>query len=510
MFSVFSSVAKAVVKTAVTSSYSASKQSSSSPQSQSSTKQSQQSKQSSSVATVAKKAVEGVVISISSQAKAAAANASVTGTAISSAAHKGQMMQADKGLFHGHEVTDGYSPSYKPPVNPPRTPNLPDSEVYYTNQNSSHEASGNKQTGQVVYSNGNNTTVISDRDPYKKAVNSMYEQYRYSDQTVVKALNSGNKQELNEAVLAMKEAYASAVERGDNAARDAASKMADELRWKGASIVAETSLQAAKAQVVNDKYSTLTSLNEKLNTSLHSMDKLSLNEGVVEAKRLYAELEKAGDKIGTEAARKVADELRAKGATISSSVTYEQAVKQVDDQKTQTSTSLVWNKSAYSIGLDVVPFVGDVKGIFEAFTGKDAVTGQQLSSLERVLAASFLFPGRGLYKAGENVVDTVQDLKTGEKIQQTVKFGDLKPAEIPNMSKKEILDSLPKNWDVKENNGFVHVRDASGTIRMRIDPPDKVTQYDHVHLFNEDSKPLDINLQVVDKRSPDAHIPYTK
>lgn len=509
MFGVFSSVAKAVVKTAVaSSSNSSTKQASSSSYSHSSTKQSQQKQ--TSVAAIAKKAVEGVVISISAQAKAAAAKAHVTGSSISSSAHKGQMMQADKGLFHGQEVTDGYSPSYKPPVNPPRTPNLPDSEVFYTKQNSSQEAFGNKQTGQVVYSNGNNSTVISDREPYLKSVNSAYEQYRYSDPFVVKALSSGGKQELNEAVLAMKEAYASAVKRGDTAARDAASKMADELRRKGASIGAETSLQAAKIQVVNDKYKALASSNEKLNTSLLSKDKLSLNEGVVEAKRLFAELEKTGDQIGTEAVRKIADDLRLKGATITSAVTYEQAAKQVADQKSHGSSSLVGNKSAYSIGLDAVPFVGDVKGLFETITGKDAVTGQQLSSLERALAASFLLPGRGIYKAGEKVVDTVQDLKNGEKIHQAVKFGDLKPAEIPNMSKREILDSLPSNWDIKEHNGFVHVRDEAGNLRMRIDPPDKKTQYDHVHLFNEKGDPLDTKLKVVDKRSPDAHIPYNK
>ncbi|WP_322905765.1 hypothetical protein [Paenibacillus campi] len=88
--------------------------------------------------------------------------------------------------------------------------------------------------------------------------------------------------------------------------------------------------------------------------------------------------------------------------------------------------------------------------------------------------------------------------------------GEISAENIPNMSKQEILDSLPKDWKYTENNGFVHVRDADGNIRMRIDPPDKVTKYDHVHLFDEKGNPIDLNLNVVDRKSPDAHIPYKK
>jgi len=88
--------------------------------------------------------------------------------------------------------------------------------------------------------------------------------------------------------------------------------------------------------------------------------------------------------------------------------------------------------------------------------------------------------------------------------------GKINSTNIPNMTKKEILDSLPKDWKYTENNGFVHVRDANGNIRMRIDPPDKVTKYDHVHLYDEKGNPLDVNLNIVDRKSPDAHIPIKK
>ncbi|WP_253944730.1 hypothetical protein [Paenibacillus sp. NEAU-GSW1] len=88
--------------------------------------------------------------------------------------------------------------------------------------------------------------------------------------------------------------------------------------------------------------------------------------------------------------------------------------------------------------------------------------------------------------------------------------GQINSTNIPNMTKKEILDSLPADWKYTENNGFVHVKDANGNIRMRIDPPDKVTKYDHVHLYDENGNSLDINLNIVDRKSPDAHIPIKK
>jgi toxin YxiD len=52
--------------------------------------------------------------------------------------------------------------------------------------------------------------------------------------------------------------------------------------------------------------------------------------------------------------------------------------------------------------------------------------------------------------------------------------GKINADNIPNMTKKDILEGLPSNWKHTENNGFVHIRDANGNIRMRIDPPDKV------------------------------------
>ena len=89
-------------------------------------------------------------------------------------------------------------------------------------------------------------------------------------------------------------------------------------------------------------------------------------------------------------------------------------------------------------------------------------------------------------------------------------FSSNKFSGIEGMTKADILDGLPDGWKYTENNGFIHVRDSSGKVRMKIDPPDNVTKFDHVHLFDNNGNPIDINGNIVNRKSSDAHIPYKK
>lgn len=79
---------------------------------------------------------------------------------------------------------------------------------------------------------------------------------------------------------------------------------------------------------------------------------------------------------------------------------------------------------------------------------------------------------------------------------------------IPNMTKQDIIDSIPDDWNYTEHNGFVHIRDADGNMCIRINPPDKVTKYPHVHAYDSDGNLLDSVGNIVDRKSPDGHIPY--
>ncbi|WP_141559949.1 pre-toxin TG domain-containing protein [Bacillus thuringiensis] len=172
------------------------------------------------------------------------------------------------------------------------------------------------------------------------------------------------------------------------------------------------------------------------------------------------------------------------------------------------------NDGDLSFVLGITPIIGTGKEIGQLIKGEDLVTGQKYGPDDYAWGTLAVVSG-GTTRVIGKVVGKIGDLeKKGKALEAAAKytnaFGKINARNIPNMSKKEILEKLPEGWKYTENNGFVHVRDGNGTIRMRIDPPDKVTKYDHVHLYDENKNPLDVNGSIVDAKSPDAHIPYKK
>ena len=69
------------------------------------------------------------------------------------------------------------------------------------------------------------------------------------------------------------------------------------------------------------------------------------------------------------------------------------------------------------------------------------------------------------------------------------------------------LQNLPEGWTSTKNKGHTHIRDDTGNIRIRIDPPDGRTQHRHKHLYDRNGNSLDKNGNIVDRKSPEAHIP---
>ena len=49
--------------------------------------------------------------------------------------------------------------------------------------------------------------------------------------------------------------------------------------------------------------------------------------------------------------------------------------------------------------------------------------------------------------------------------------------------------------------------DRFDNIRIKIHPPDKVTKYDHLHIYDKKGNSLDKNLQIVERTTSEAHIP---
>ncbi|HGN3019135.1 RHS family protein [Acinetobacter baumannii] len=83
--------------------------------------------------------------------------------------------------------------------------------------------------------------------------------------------------------------------------------------------------------------------------------------------------------------------------------------------------------------------------------------------------------------------------------------------DLANMSKKQINDFLSGadniTWRGGSPDGVFSQWNYTdtGTLAVRLDPPDKVTTYNHAHLYDKAGNALDINGNVVDPKSPAAH-----
>jgi len=87
-------------------------------------------------------------------------------------------------------------------------------------------------------------------------------------------------------------------------------------------------------------------------------------------------------------------------------------------------------------------------------------------------------------------------------------------ANLGSMNRQQISEMISENYsDVLEYKGgspdgrFMQWKyKDTGTTAVRIDPPDKVTLYDHIHLYDTNGNPLDVNGNIGSVDSPDVHI----
>ena len=96
------------------------------------------------------------------------------------------------------------------------------------------------------------------------------------------------------------------------------------------------------------------------------------------------------------------------------------------------------------------------------------------------------------------------------KLFNPPKLDKLSPKEIVDLNIQELKGRLPEGWTFNEHNGRVHIKNSKGDYKIRIDAPDRITDYNHMHIYDENGKPLDINGNIVNRKSPDAHIPWDK
>ena len=82
-------------------------------------------------------------------------------------------------------------------------------------------------------------------------------------------------------------------------------------------------------------------------------------------------------------------------------------------------------RNLVSSALDFIPGIGNVKSLWEAITGKDIVTGEELSKVERTLSLLGAIPGGNWLKNGKHLKNGQKFLKAA---QRAAKAGKLKNA----------------------------------------------------------------------------------
>jgi hypothetical protein len=156
----------------------------------------------------------------------------------------------------------------------------------------------------------------------------------------------------------------------------------------------------------------------------------------------------------------------------------------------------------------------------ETAIGGTLVLGDVLVAMGRSVLGKtigdFLDGTIGTVKTDSGTINPTKLPKAGGEINaengDVENLSNMSPNEIAELSKGEIQENLPQGWKYYDNNGFTQVKDEDGVTRIRIDPPSKNgnPDYPHMHIYNQNGEPLDMDGIVVDRKSPDAHIPYDK
>ncbi|MFJ3646613.1 pre-toxin TG domain-containing protein [Streptomyces murinus] len=222
------------------------------------------------------------------------------------------------------------------------------------------------------------------------------------------------------------------------------------------------------------------------------------NEGIAEANRGMTELNKAVPQIA-EAAQKLRE------LPVLGKFDFSKALKDfgkggspLDDPVSQAVTSAL---------LDLLPGIGDGKGIIEAITGKGTVTGEKLGVTDRLLGSVILLrwmkAGKGIIKADELSKAMKAEKATGK---------------IDGWLSRTAYDKVPpslKEFEAVNNKGIGYRWNDGKGNGVRIDQGDKnnsqvYQQVDHVvinsggKVIGRDGKPISGSIK---ENARAAHIP---
>ena len=74
-----------------------------------------------------------------------------------------------------------------------------------------------------------------------------------------------------------------------------------------------------------------------------------------------------------------------------------------------------------SSAIDFIPVVGNVKSAYEAYSGTDMITGEELSDVERSLSLLGAIPGGNFLKNGKHLKNGQKFLKAAQRAQKVGK-----------------------------------------------------------------------------------------
>ena len=117
---------------------------------------------------------------------------------------------------------------------------------------------------------------------------------------------------------------------------------------------------------------------------------------------------------------------------------------------------------------DLIPILGDGKGLIELFTGEDALTGEQLSKFDRFLGLVLLSEVRGVKKGAslaDEALDAALDLATDVEVRISKKDGKRVRITRPDGSVIDITRKRVKAWEPEPRNP------NKGTKRVKFDNP---------------------------------------
>ena len=106
-------------------------------------------------------------------------------------------------------------------------------------------------------------------------------------------------------------------------------------------------------------------------------------------------------------------------------------------------------RNLVSSALDFIPGVGNAKSLGEAITGKDMITGEKLSKIERTFSALGAIPGGNWLKNGKHLKNGQKFLKAAQratkagKLKNAVKFAK---ASTRAMAKANKVQKIVRNF----------------------------------------------------------------